>query len=212
MFKFLKSKPFLLVTLVFLTFATLILVIFALRTPTARVEVLVAPTSATVEIDGKTYKNGTYDLKKGELSVHIEKDGFISQDFTFNSAESNQISTYLLQKDGTFTWYEQHSDDDLILSQIGGRKSSLKAAAYNESHPLIEILPLIEASYDNEYNYTEYRIDGGNFNGCSTDFCLKVTDTTGGNLDAAKTLLREKGVSPESYEILYEFVPIAPLN
>lgn len=87
-----------------------------------------------------------------------------------------------------------------------------KAKTYSEAHPIIAKLPIIYAHYDANYNYTEFRIDGGEFSGCKTNFCLKVTDTTGGNYDAALEKIREAGFNPDDFQILYEYTPIVPLD
>ena len=176
------------------------------------VEILIAPASATITIDGKPYQNGTYDLESGTVNVHLEKPDFVSQDFTFDTTKSNKLYAYLLQTDGTFSWYETHESDDLLLSTIGDYQALKSADSYTANHPVIKDLPIIYADYDTQYNYTEFRIDGGKFDGCSSDFCLKVTDTTGGNLDFAKSLLAKKGIDPANYEILYEYKPITPLD
>lgn len=87
-----------------------------------------------------------------------------------------------------------------------------EAKTYSEAHPIMAGLPIIYAHYDANYNYTEFRIDGGEFSGCKTNFCLKITDTTGGNYDAALEKIRESGFNPEDFQILYEYTPIKELN
>ena len=208
-----KNNPIrlaLLFTAIIAIIAIILTILF--HSTTREVEILVAPTSATVTINGKSYENGTHRLPSGEVSVHIEKPDFISQDLTFNTNENDKLYVYLLQKDGTFSWYESHQEDDIIMSTIGSREAAEKAATYSDKYPITSQLPIIFAEYDDKYNYTEFRIDGGKFEDCSSDFCLKVTDTTGGNFDIAKKLLEEKGINTENYEILYEYTPIVPLN
>lgn len=79
-------------------------------------------------------------------------------------------------------------------------------------YPIYHDLPLIYAKYDQNYNYTEFRIDAGKFKKCQRNFCLKVTDTTGNNLENAKQLLREKSYDPSDYEIIYKYKPIQALE
>ncbi len=200
--------------LILFALITVVVILFAIisQSNTREVEILVAPTSATVTIDGKTYENGTYRLPAGELTVRIEKPNFITQTFTFDTIKNDRLYAYLLQQDGTFSWYETHQEDDVIMSAIGSREAAARAEAYSQKFPITTLLPIIFAEYDEKYNYTEFRIDGGKFEGCHSDFCLKVTDSTGGNFDIAKELLLEKGINPTDYEILYEYTPIVPLN
>ena len=208
-----KKHPISAIILTTLIFITTILVITALNIhSTTKIEILVAPSSATITINGKVYQNGTFDLPVGDLNVHIEKPDFESQDFTFNSASSDKLYTDLLQTDGTYSWYDNHPEDSIIMTTIGDYRAEQLSASYNDKYPIIRSLPIIFAEYDAEYNYTEFRIDGGKFDGCKTDFCLKITDTTGGNLDHGKELIKNAGFNPDDYQILYEYTPIIPLE
>ena len=85
--------------------------------------------------------------------------------------------------------YSDQSDDQL-------------AAEYLEKYPISAILPYIYAQYDQDYHYTEFRIDGGSFENCPTDFCLKITDSTNTGLDQIKSLMKTKGYDLEKYTIL----------
>ena len=205
-----KISSLIIVSLIFIA-AVLIFTILNI-TATAEVEILVAPSSATILINGKSYKNGIYNLPKGNLSVKITKDGFTSKEYTFNSAASGKLYDYLTQSDGSYNWYLEHDDDAMTLTKIGDTEASVLSNSYNAKHPIIEHLPIIVAFYDDNDNYTEYRIDGGSFLECNTDFCLKITDTTGGNLEPAKNNLVSLGFSPDDYQIIYEYSPITPLS
>lgn len=208
-----KKYPFIFIILGALIIITTILVAIALSLKdTTEIELKVAPASATVLIDNKPYQNGTFRIPSGTHNIHIEKEGFASKDYIFDTNTSNKIYDYLLQSNGGYDWYLSHEEDALILTSIGDYEQSLKAEAYNSKYPIIESLPIIYAHYDENYDYTEYRIDGGSFSGCNTDFCLKVTDTTGNNLESAKEKIREAGFNPDDYQILYEFKPIQELK
>ena len=78
--------------------------------------------------------------------------------------------------------------------------------SYTEKYPIIKDLPIVVAEYDAEYNYTEYRIDGGKDSLCSENFCLYVTDYTGAGLDAARQTIKDKGYNPDDFEIHYDLV------
>ena len=82
------------------------------------------------------------------------------------------------------------------------REDDLRAAKYREQYPITDILPFIYAHYDKEYHYTEFRIDGGSFENCPTDFCLKITDYTNTGLDQIKSIMSEKGHDLSRYHIL----------
>ena len=120
--------------------------------------------------------------------------------------------TYLMPTDGSFKWYLEHEEDMMILNTIGDAEANVNATNYLEKYPIVDALPIIYANYDKEWNYTEFRVDGGKFNECKEAFCLKITDTTGGNKDSALKMIRDKGFNPEDYEIIYQYEPILPLN
>ena len=208
-----KKYPLVFIVLGGLLIITIVLVVVALSLKdTVEVEIKVAPASATVLVDGKSYQNGTFRISSGTHNIHIEKEGFTSKDYTFDTGTNNKLYDYLLQSDGSYTWYLSHEEDALILTSIGDYEQNLKSINYNSKYPIIESLPIIYAHYDENYDYTEYRIDGGSFSGCNTDFCLKVTDTTGNNLESAKEKIREAGFNPDNYQILYEYTPIEKLE
>ena len=119
--------------------------------------------------------------------------------------------TYLRQTDGSFSWYQNHPDDGLLLTQIGDYLADQETSSYAKKYPIMEALPIIYANYDKNYNYTEFRIDGGKFDGCNSDFCIKITDSTGGNLDLAKSKIKDAGFNPDDFQILYEYKPIQAL-
>ena len=104
------------------------------------------------------------------------------------------------------------STDGSVATTAGDSAATAKQKAYLKAHPIINELPIIYANYDEQYNYTEFRIDGGEFPECSTDFCLKITDTTGGNYAHARELIKNSGYNPDDYEIIYEYKPITPLE
>jgi len=210
--KIIKNYPLVFVVLGLLIFFTIILVISAFNMhPTVEVELLVAPTSAITTIDGKSYQNGTFRLTPGEHQVHIEKEGFVSQDFTFNTLSTNKVYAYLRQTDGSFSWYRSHPEDSQVLTKIGDYLADQESTNYTGQNPITQALPIIYANYDDHYNYTEFRIDSGKFDGCQTDFCIKITDSTGGNLELAKQKIRNAGFNPDDYQIIYEYKPVQAL-
>ena len=180
----------------------------------ATLDLLIAPKSSTIKINDKIYQNGEYKLKPGTYTVEISKKNFFTKTFTLNlkSNKTTKLHTYLEQTDGSYSWYLNHPEDDFIRTQIGDEEATKESEQYKKDYPIITVLPLIHAEYDDQYNYTEYRIDGGNFEECEKEFCLKITDTTGGNEENAKNLIRKNGYNPEKYEIIYDYVPIEPLE
>lgn len=195
-------------------FVALVILSIVIIRPVATLDILVAPTSAQVMINGKEYSNGTYTLSPGEITAVISKDGFEGKEIKLEliQGETAQLYTYLLPADGSYDWYLDHEEDMMVLNTIGDARAIEESASYKKKYPAIEALPIIYAKYDENWDYTEFRIDGGDFDECEEDFCLKITDTTGGNYEFALSLIREKGFNPDDFEIIYEYKPIEPLE
>ena len=209
---FYKNHPFISIGLVTLAIITAALFITALSLKdTVEIEIKVAPISASIAIDGKNYQNGTFRIPSGAHTIKIEKEGFIGKEFSFDTNTTTKIYSYLVGPNNDYSWYLSHPEDALLLTSIGDYEAKLASTEFNAKYPISTILPIIYANYDKDYNYTEYRIDGGSFDACNSDFCIKITDTTGGNYDAALQKIRETGFNPEDYQILYEYTPIEAL-
>ena len=209
---FIKKYPILIVSLFTLALIAIILLITALNLKdTSEIEIRVAPASATILIDGKQYQNGNYRIPSGTHQVKIEKAGFNTKEFSFNTASNNKLFAFLLESDGGYNWYLNHQEDAQLLTSIGDYEATLESEKYYNKYKISSVLPIIYANYDTDYNYTEFRIDGGSFTGCETNFCIKITDTTGGNYELALQKIRETGMNPDDYQILYEYIPIQPL-
>lgn len=180
----------------------------------ATLEILVAPSAAKITVDGKEYKNGTYKMEPGEVTVKITMDGFITKELPalLTRGGTTKLYTYLIPENESMDWYLEHPEEQMLLNTIGDARAAAASAEYLTENPIVKVLPLIYANYDENWNYTEYRVDGGDFEECEREFCLRVTDTTGGNYEAALELIRENGFSPEDYEIVYQYKPITPLN
>ena len=180
----------------------------------ATLDILVAPSMAKVKVNGKEYKNGTYRMEPGELTAEIAMEGFESKTIPVNLVAGNttKLYTYLLPVDGSYEWYLEHPEEQMLLNTIGDARAAEEGRVYAAANPIVEVLPIVVAKYDAEWNYTEYRVDGGDFDGCEREFCLRITDTTGGNYEAALDSIREKGFKPEDYEIIYQYKPIVPLD
>ncbi|MDO4612023.1 MAG: hypothetical protein Q4B29_00995 [Candidatus Saccharibacteria bacterium] len=182
---------------------------------TAKLDVLVAPSSATVRINGSNYDNGVHKMEPGIVTAEISMDGFVTQaiELDLKDGETTKLYTYLVPPDGSMQWYLDHPDDDELLTQIGDALAIEGKAEYQAKYPIAQMLPLIVVEVNPEtYDWVEYRLDGGPFEGCETEFCVKITDSTGGNMEAALEKIRENGFSPEDYQILYEYKPVTPLE
>lgn len=182
----------------------------------ATLDILIAPSSAKVEINNQIYKTKkTYRFEPGEYVAEISAEGFQTKEenIALQAGETTKLYIYLIPEDGDMSWYAKHPEEDMILTSIGSWAAQDKSSTYLEAHPIANILPIEVVEVDPKtYDWTEYRIDGGQFAECKSDFCLKITDSTGGNRKNALEKIRAKGYQPEDYEIIYEYTPVKPVN
>jgi len=153
-----RDNRFLLITvsvafvLIVLIIAATMYIINSFRT--ASIDVLVAPESARVIINGKEYSNGTYKIEPGNFTVTITKDGFngYQESFSLSAGQTKDLAVYLTQTDGGYDWYLNHPSDDLIMTRIGDKQASDKSAEMLAKYPILSVLP--HRDDDGSYDYT----------------------------------------------------------
>ncbi|MDO4747355.1 MAG: hypothetical protein Q4A70_03405 [Candidatus Saccharibacteria bacterium] len=190
----------------------ILILIFAIITInlnySAKLDVLVVPTDATVKINGTEYRNGLYEnIHVGRAKVQISKEGFDSQEFEIDLKrdEETRIYTYL---QGNDEWYNNVDEQTQylidIINEYNGEQQTVQLV---DKYPIMSAIPIVVEKYSNNYTeYVSYRIDGGKFADCEQDFCLKITDISGGNYERALENIRLKGYNPDDYEIIYDDV------
>ena len=155
----------LLIGFIILVAVILIVSIYYLRR-SATLDILVAPTSATITIDGQTYTNGTYKIEPTSTSATITAEGFTSQEVSLNiiGGETTTLYLYLIPTDGDMNWYLDHPDDMMIVTQIGDLQALATSDAYHTEHPISQVLPIVVVEVNpTTYDWTEFRIDGGSY-------------------------------------------------
>lgn len=182
---------------------------------TATLSTTIAPSTATITINGKKYKpNEELRFAPANITATISADGFKSQDFVLNleKDQTSYIVTYLIPENDDLSWYDQDYAESRLFLKVNNILTNQYAEDYATKYPISTILPITVVEVDPvTYDWTEYRIDSGKFDGCNSDFCIKITDTTGGNREKALNKIREKGFNPNEYQIIYEETPIQPL-
>ncbi len=208
-------------SLILIVFVTIIIIVSIIDSKrTATLETKIVPLSATLTIRDKNYHpNQTYKFEPGEVIVIVSAEGYQSQEVSLNlnDNETTTLAIALYASDGTYSTYCQSATYDKecqLFEEIMQIQATQAAAEYAEKYPVSTMLPLNVVEVDPEtYDWTEYRIDCGHFEECKNpEFCIKITDTTGGNREHALQKIRDNGFNPNDYEILYEYTPITPLN
>ncbi len=183
----------------------------------AELKIVVAPTFAKVEINGRKFSSEEIaKVEPGETTAKITADGFQSQEINLNIVEDgeNNLYAYLLPEgDEGLSWYAKDDAEGMRLTAVSDALSDIERAEYLKRYPITAMLPLqVVEETSEKYTWRTYRIDSGKFEGCQSDFCVKITDETGGNHDAALQKIRDAGYNPDDYEIIYQYTPVQPLS
>lgn len=170
---------------------------------TSTLEILVAPSSSNILINGKKYTNGTYHIKPGEYNIEISKDGFKSYSGGISTQKDtvSKLSQALLQNDGSYSWYLEHQDDDLILSAIVGEKSDNFEQKLVTKYPILQYIPYIDNLNGN------YKIDAQI--GDDLEYLIIYPNTCDPNyIESYKTealnWIKSKNINPDDYIIKYK--------
>ena len=174
---------------------------------TAELEILVVPTDAKVVIEGEIYENGTYtEMEAGVYGVNISRKGFkdVNTKIELKNDEKTKLFVVLDSEDGQYEYSDQEKS---LIGIIDEYKTEEKAKEYIEKYKIMKVLPIVVEQYNEDMTeYTSFRVDGGKFDECESDFCVKITDITGGNYEKAKEVVKKKGYALDDYEVIYEDV------
>lgn len=173
------------------------------RVRNATIEILVAPTFAKVEINGKTYpskKTIKTTPKDEEFTAIVSADGFETKEITFK-VEKNQTSyiyVSLNNKESGEQWYLNQSGEEYDrFVMVEEALLEIASDDFTKQYPIVTILPYINSE-------DGYRIDYGDYEGCEGGFCLQITDNTGENHEKALQYIRDNGFVPDDYQIVYK--------
>jgi hypothetical protein len=117
------------------------------RDKTATIDILVAPTSAEVVIDGESYPTKkTIKVKPGTYTVKIKKDGFIEYNgqITANADETAYLYEYLNEIDENGTFYKNNQIEAARAQEISDKVADRFHKTYNGTDKIWNVTP-----YDN---------------------------------------------------------------
>ena len=170
-----NRKKYIIIGVAFLVVAALALLItvlvrnFSLANK-IELTVLVAPESAKILINGKEYKNGTYDFSPGTYSISISADGFEEKtvELTANSGEIALLYDYLLPTSGKYSL----NDYKLLKYLSKDEKTSALLEARANAVAFVSILPL-------EYSSLTVS-DDSDSSSCPADpnLCIKISSSS----------------------------------
>lgn len=194
--------------LVFLIPISLIIIIFTAYFFTiiysAKVEVLIAPKSAELYIDGKKYNNsGVFSVSPGEKEVTIKANGFqeYKQKKNFTKETTNYIYTWLDPTEENKNYYKEHADEQDLVETIAQQGTVLEGEKYNND-PIFKITPV--RNFKLGFSASASR-DEKDFNKITLTIDLMTCrDNQVENLKkVAESYFKQKGINLSKYQVKY---------
>ena len=194
--------------LVFLIPSAVIIIIFTAYFFTifysAKVEVLIAPKSAELYIDGKKYNNsGVFSVSPGEKKVIIKANGFqeYKQKKNFTKETTNYIYTWLDPTEENKNYYNEHSEEQDLVETIAQQGTVLEGEKYNND-PIFKITPV--RNFKLGFSASASR-DEKDFNKITLTIDLMTCrDNQVENLKkVAESYFRQKGINLSKYQVKY---------
>lgn len=160
----------------------------------ATISVTIAPSIATVKIDGKEYSAiGTYKMPPGEYDVEISADGFQTktQKLIALDNETTSLLTYLDPTDENSDWYDTHEEDALIMGETKNAQTIEVVQKLVEDNPILSKLPYVVEYYTDDYG-TKYQYTiSYELIDADSKFKIMIKDYMGNGRDLAMKWLRE---------------------
>ena len=186
-------------------FVLLVLVAFGVWAfrPKAELIVMVAPSKATIRLDGKKIQNGARKVRAGKHTIELSADGLETktQEFEISANETKSINLYLTGENGDFSYYLNDEEDIKLLALIGDEEATHFISEYYKAKTITELLPL---KIVKDYGKSSSKLENGT--DCARSYCLKITDSGAVLKDEMFAKIKSLGYDPEDYEIKYELL------
>ena len=171
---------------------------------TATIDILVAPSNATVHIKGHTYTSGAYRVQPGEFTAKVTADGFEAKTVTVSASENavTKIYVYLVNTEKGMDYYAENESESSVLATIIGDNKADSSYRF----AIIGHLPLIYKNKTNLINDGESLTVVQKINDCQKHPCLQVYNSgMSSEKVSQKTaeLIRTAGFNPDDFEITY---------
>ncbi|MBR3164404.1 hypothetical protein IKF15_03870 [Candidatus Saccharibacteria bacterium] len=209
---FARNKRRLILTLVIaaISISAIFIAIFIIKTlKSSELLIVVAPTSAKVKINGKTYQNGNYKFFPGKIVAEISHDELETKtvELELKANETHTLQAYLVGKDNDFSYYKKSSEDFELLKLVGDKNVAPFVNKWQKDLTLRDILPIYNTRYEHGQRVIIQLQDASSSKKCTEMFCIlarsgfsKDSET----FDETNRVLKEEGYDIYDYQILYE--------
>ena len=196
-------------------------------TKTSTIVFSIAPIDATISVNKDTsYNNGSYSIVPGKYDIQISHDGLESKSFSLDIKPNTTVtvSTFLSDSEKTFSFYTLRENDDSMqkLQEIAAAANNSTTDHDESAEEFIEDynIKAMMLSLALPIDYSEYKpsqdspsgqeislsitIRNGDIVECKTSLCINVLMALTDDKELAKKLMKEKGINPDDYEIVYK--------
>lgn len=209
-------RPILIVSGIIVAICTIILAVVLiqqLQPEKTYISISVAPSQATVMINGNEYHNGSYEFQPGQYQATISAEGFTTKtlDINVQPDQTTAIATYLVNNQEKMEYFEKSTADLQVLSTLPDEDAQEFISNYDQKASIRDLLP-IDATYDLSAEsgmmgndlYEQKITDGSSDSRCTQAFCLHATGYRL-NMDALRQAVANLGYNFDDYEVIYDF-------
>lgn len=203
-----RKKVALIIITIFLVLSGVGLFAFLTR-KTATLNIKVAPATASIIINGKSYSN--YSSEKftpGTYSVTISNEGFASKTISLNLEDNTTKDLYLYLKsdENDFAYYETNYDDlyflrEYLTHDVADDEVREFLRDYDKRYAIKNVIPLSDIDpKTGDYYYIFFKEGLAE---CKRLYCLEVGASTTEYSKKALQQIEKLGFDPEKYQIIY---------
>ena len=186
-------------------FILIILVTFSVLAfrPNAELIVLVAPSKATILLDGKKIHNGARAIRAGKHTLKISLNNLETktQEIELSANETKSVNLYLTGENDDFSHYLNDEEDIDLLAMMDDEKAAKFVSEYRTAKTITELLPITIVQ---DYGEASSKLELGE--NCTRSYCLKIIDSGAELKGKMYEKIKSLGYNPDDYEIQYELL------
>ena len=204
-----RQKIFLNSIIIFLLICLLALIFFFINwlanyDKTATLDFFIAPSTATIKINGQSLKaDGKIKLKPGNYLITIENSNFsnFSKEIELKANQTTFLYEYLEPDQDHQEYYQTHPDESSRVQHISDFKADLERKNYTDSDPIFKVTPY--SSYQSGFSITAEKQEQ------TSKILLKIdlftcSDQQLDNLKAAAyQYLKDNQINLDNYDIKF---------
>ena len=222
--RFIRNKYIIAVLAVdIITIVFILLNNFSNARKTAYITFKVTPTDSTIAIKGKdNYQNGTYRISPGDYTISVSHDNFDTKEIPLTISANDSINFALfLTKDSkvpAYYSYKANSDSYLLLNDIASENNNITfdsdhsaeqfIANFNSALKIQQFLPIESEEYEESPTgrrlTSSITIKSDDGEECLSQLCLKAIMLHTSEKTRVKTMINEKGLNADDYQIDYK--------